>query len=165
MSDLARLRLDIETAEGFRRIAYKDTRGFWTAGYGHFLDQTRDWSGVSFPLDQIQQWLDEDIGRALAQAQKLPEWNALDTDARENAVGELVFNMGLGTWESFTTCRLYLQRRVWAYAHDDLLKTRWAQQVGSARSQRIADYILTGKLPCPATPASDASPPSASCSA
>lgn len=143
--DKPQLLKDIEQAEGFRRVAYKDTRGFWTAGYGHKLaDQTKDWTGVEFDLDTIQQWLSGDLDNAALQARRSDEWNSLDTDARQNALVELIFNMGLGTWETFTRTRMFLSRQCWAYAAQALLESKWAGEVGKTRSQRLANYILKG---------------------
>jgi len=140
-----RLLADIEQAEGFRRIAYRDTLGNWTAGYGHLLTpQTDDWTGKEFDRPTIEQWLSQDIEAAAVQAQKLGEWAVLDTDARENAVIELVFNMGLGHWREFVLSRAALQQKNWTRASTQLLNSTWARQVGERRSTRIANYILTG---------------------
>lgn len=146
MTDRARLVEQLRVAEGVRHTAYRDSLGYWTAGVGHLLDQSKSWAGTVFSDDQINEWLEADIDAALAQAQQLPEWQALQTDARQNAVVELVFNLGLAHWKLFCRCRLCLCQGCWQCAHDELLNSRWAQQVGPARATRIATMLLTGEF-------------------
>ncbi len=134
---------DIERAEGFSLTAYKDSLGFWTIGYGHLLPSGHDWTGYTITQAQADTWLDDDIEMARASAQRLPEWTALDTPCRQNAVIELVFNMGF-KWKQFAQTRLDIQNKAWQKAHDDLLDSLWAKQVGPTRSNRLADYLLTG---------------------
>lgn len=147
-----RLLSDIKQAEGFERAAYKDTRGFWTAGYGHFLDQSKDWTGVTFDQDTIDGWLSNDCDKACGYAQGLIEWPSLDTDARQNAVVELVFNMGVGTWKLFALTRAALSHKQWQMAYDGLLNSKWAKEVQPkgfdkpGRATRIATYILRGEF-------------------
>lgn len=146
--DSPRLIEDIEGAEGFRRKAYRDTEGYWTAGYGHFLDQSKDWTGVEFSTATIRTWLEQDIATAVSEAQKLPEWKALNTDARQNAVAELVFNMGLAKWKGFHHCRNSLELAHWLPAGAQLLDSAWDHEVGRNRSQRLYNYITTGDFQC-----------------
>lgn len=150
--DKGRLLEDLKQAEGFRRQAYKDTRGFWTAGYGHFLDQSKDWTGITFDQSTIDNWLSTDVDTAQASCRSLVEWPSLDFDARQNAVVELVFNMGIGTWRGFALTRACLAHQQWQMAYDDLLDSRWAHQVQPngfdkpGRATRIGQYILRGEF-------------------
>lgn len=134
------LQYDVAQAEGCRLSAYQDTRGFWTIGYGHKIPApVADWT-----QDQADAQLVEDIGAAQAQAETLTEWAALDTACRQNAVVELVFNMGLRKWEAFIQTRDAIERSDWQTAHDQLLNSAWASEVGPDRSSRLANQLLTG---------------------
>jgi len=145
--DRPRLLRDIRHAEGFRNKPYKDSRGYWTAGYGHFLRQDYDWTGADpFPRETLEAWLSEDVEKAIAAARALHEWSALDTDARQNAVVELVFNLGPAKWEGFKRTRAALAARDWAAAKDELLNSAWAHEVQASRVDRIADYIYIGSF-------------------
>ena len=150
--DKPRLLSDLKQAEGFRREAYKDTKGFWTAGYGHFLDQSKDWTGITFDQSTIDNWLSSDVDKAQGNAQFLVEWPAMDSDARQNALVELVFNMGVGTWKQFALTRTALAHRQWQMAYNGLLESKWAREVQPngfnkpGRATRIATYILTGEF-------------------
>ena len=144
--DLNKLLSDLKQAEGVRFTAYKDSRGFWTGGVGHLLDQSKDWTNVVFTQVQVDTWLKQDVYGAQQEASELLEWPALDTDARQNAYVELIFNMGESHWESFSHTRHAVLQKNWQLAHDQLLDSAWAGEVGSHRAQRLANYLLTGEF-------------------
>lgn len=135
---------DIKSAEGLRLQAYKDSVGLWTIGYGHLLPfQNKDWSTYLIDLEEAELWLEQDIEFAQTRACELYEWSSLDTPCRQNALTELVFNMG-SKWDNFVKARQAIYNKIWKVAHDELLNSLWATQVGIARSSRIANYLLTG---------------------
>lgn len=139
---------DIQTAEGCKLKAYKDTLGFWTAGYGHLLpnQHTVDYSDFVITQQMADVWLEQDIGGATQAAKNLPEWLHCDTICRKNALTELVFNMG-SKWRGFAKCRAAMQREDWPTVYKELLNSAWAEQVGTTRSQRLAAYMLHGSYP------------------
>jgi GH24 family phage-related lysozyme (muramidase) len=143
----SRLQADVRLAEGCRLVAYRDTNGVWTIGYGHALEDGKDHSGLIWTQDMADTILDSDLANAQAQACRLPEWSSLDTACRQNAVIELVFNMGLATWETFTGTRAAIRAKQWASVYAHLLNSEWAQQVGPTRAHRIANYLLSGAYP------------------
>lgn len=142
-----RLLKDICAAESCSLIAYKDTNGFWTNGWGHLLDQHIDWTGCTITQATADSWRDHDIDTATHQAQALPEWSALDTVCRQNALVELMFNMGPRIWMQFHTTRPAMQNKNWPAVHNGLLNSAWAEEVHAMRANRIANYFLTGKYP------------------
>lgn len=149
----SRLLTDVKGAEDCRLTAYKDSRGFWTAGYGHKLDQHMDWTGHTIGQSQADAWLEADLMTAETQARTLTEWLYLETVCRQNALIELVFNMGFGNWLDFHRTRIALRQHRWQDAHDGLLDSLWARQVQPhgfdepGRATRLADYLLTGEYP------------------
>lgn len=142
------LERDLKAAEGCKLAAYKDTLGFWTAGYGHLLpnQHTTNYEGFIITQQMADVWLEQDIGGATQAAKNLPEWLHCDTICRKNALIELVFNMG-SKWRQFAKCRAAIQREDWATAYGELLNSAWAEQVGLIRSQRLAGYLLHGAYP------------------
>lgn len=142
-----RLVQDVKNSEGCKLTAYKDSLGFWTIGYGHLLDESKDWSGYQIGQDQADKWLELDLAGAETSAGYLSEWKALDTDCRKNAIVELVFNMGPSKWKLFYKTRVAIEAKKWQEAHDGLLDSLWAKQVGVNRSNRLANYLLTGQYP------------------
>lgn len=138
-----RLVHDVQLAEGCKLVAYKDTLGFWTIGTGHKLEAGIDWEGHEITQETADELLSQDLDRADEQVQNLPEAAGLNS-CRTNALIELVFNMGLHGWIGFSHCRDAIGRAMWGPAKLELLSSKWAAQVGPARSGRIANYLLTG---------------------
>jgi lysozyme len=127
--------------------AYKDTQGYWTIGIGHLLVPiTHNWWGYTITAEEAIKLLDADIITAQGFAGRLPEWKYLDTTCRQNAVVELCFNLG-PRWLDFHETRDAIMARDWQKAHDQLLASEWAVQVGPTRSNRLANYLLTGQYP------------------
>ena len=147
-----RLVKDIELAEckdGVPNlISYKDSRGNWTIGYGHLMaDQTAASEGVIITMPRADELLQLDLSTAKFSAAQTPEWPDLDTACRQNAVIELVFNMGEHRWCGFIETRAAIRAAQWQTAHDQLLKSEWAGEVHPTRANRIANYLLTGIYP------------------
>ena len=138
------LQANVKQAEGLRLEAYVDTTGHWTVGYGHKLADGHDWTGYIVTSDYANALLIVDLNQALLDACSLPEWTRLGNAARQDAVTELVFNLGEDGWRQFNRTRGLLATQQWSAAANDLLSTLWAKQVGPARSNRIANQILTG---------------------
>lgn len=142
-----RLERDIGAAESDKLTAYRDSRGFWTIGRGHFLEpQEHDWTGYSITAAQDEVFFQADIQSAEAFALRLTEFPHLDTVCRQNAVIELCFNMR-GKWLGFVHCREAIRAGNWQLAHDELLDSDWALEVHATRANRIANYLLTGEYP------------------
>jgi GH24 family phage-related lysozyme (muramidase) len=139
------LRRDIQQSERCKLISYPDTNGFWTIGWGHKLPQTA--GAVIWTQTQADSVLDADILDAWNHAQKLPEWSALDTRARTNALVELVFNMGCKTWLEFVKTRPAIRRQDWKCVSDELKDSDWYREVHATRGDRLRDYFLTGCYP------------------
>ncbi len=76
-------------AEGLRHVAYRDPPGILTACRGHTGPDVRE--GVYYTLEQCDQWLDEDMRKAITIVERcvpgLP-WQALA------AWGDAVYNLG-----------------------------------------------------------------------
>jgi lysozyme len=145
---------DIQAGEGCKLEAYKDTNGFWTIGYGHKLPKPvspEAWAGFTISQAVADRYLEEDLARSLKYASSLPEWTECDTTCRQNALTEIVFNMGAGTWQTFHDTRSAIQAKNWQSVHDHLLASKWALEVQPhgldkpGRATRIAGYFLTGQ--------------------
>jgi lysozyme len=142
--------------------AYLCPAGYWTVGWGRNLERDlkerlsaeekeRRFGSVTIGPEQAEEWIREDIRASQTEAEALPEW-AVANEVRRNAITELIFNMGLGRstppargYLSFKNTRFLMRNQRWEEAADNLLKSKWADQVGKARSGRIAAYIRTGE--------------------
>lgn len=141
-----RMVINIKTAEGLRLKAYKDSLGFWTAGYGHKLPDANDgdheWEGFVCTQAQADQWFMEDLKAAKDEVLKLGLVGV--TGVRIQAIIELMFNMGPNKLKKFIKMWGCISAGDWAGAKRELLDSLWAKQVGEARSTRIADMLETG---------------------
>lgn len=144
----ARLLMDVKAAEACRLTAYQDTLDNWTIGYGHKLPATfaSHAEGYTITQEAANAMLVEDLAAARKACQELPEWQELNV-CRENAVTELVFNMGYGHWVGFLHCRAALRAHLWSDAHDQLLASLWAKEVHAERATRLANYLRDGVYP------------------
>lgn len=137
---------DDKHVEGTNFVAFRDSLGFWTIGYGHLLDQSIDWSGHTITQQTSDNILAADIMERTAQVTRLGEWGSCDTSCRSNALLECVFNLGIGHWQSeFPLTRRAIEAKQWATASANLLASpKWIKQVGLKRVARLADYFASG---------------------
>ncbi|MDB5448589.1 MAG: lysozyme [Phenylobacterium sp.] len=134
---------DLKVAEGLRLKAYRDTVDIWTVGYGH----AHVLPGTVWTQAQADAELLEDIAQAAAQCDAhLPWWRSL-CPVRQDALVELMFNLGWGDGKrglsTFTNSLAKLRAGNFVGASAGLLLSKWSDQVG-ARAERIAAQIRTG---------------------
>jgi lysozyme len=138
--------------EGLRLTTYRDSVGKLTVGYGHNLDaKPLPWLriGVLIPKRIAEAILEQDADDAIAALDKfLPWWRQLD-DVREQVLAEMAFNMGVNAdprdgLDSFTNTLRAVQGGRWQDAHDGMLASKWAQQVGE-RARELAEMMRTGR--------------------
>lgn len=123
--------------EGLRLQPYRDSVNKWTIGYG------RNLSDVGISKDEAEYLLANDITEAkLKLGQTLPWTSQLD-DARLGVLLNMVFNMGIAGLMSFKQTLMLIQGGNFDAAADEMLKSKWAQQVG-ARAHRLALQLKTG---------------------
>lgn len=141
---------DLRKDEGSRLEAYPDPLTHaapWTIGYGHTGPDVRQ--GLIWTEEQAEDALSDDIARACRLLDiHAPWWRSLN-DARQDVLANMVFNMGwlssdgahgLGTFHHFLAAA---QLGRWEEAHDQMLTSGWAREVG-ARAKRLAAQMLTG---------------------
>lgn len=126
--------------EGCRLTAYQDTRGVWTIGWGRNLQTLR------ISAQQAAEWHNEDLSTAIAEAKGFPEYACLDTDARQNAFIEMVFNMGPRKVLGFTNMLAAIRLQHFADAAKHALDSDWAKQVGK-RAVTLSEMLRTGEFP------------------
>jgi lysozyme len=135
--DLAVLRDQLTRHEGLRLKPYRCTAGKLTIGVGRNIEDR----GIS--PDEAAILLDNDISdsiRALSRA--LPWFDALDA-VRQRALVDMSF-MGVGKLLEFRRMLAALGRQDYATAAKEALDSKWAQDVGPARSRAVARMLETG---------------------
>ena len=140
---------NIEAEEGYRPYVYDDANGQPivagytvignpTIGYGRLLTKAH---GIS--ASEAQMLLLHDVAAAEGDVSGLPVFAHLNV-ARQAALLDMDFNMGLATVEQFGTFLHLLASGQYQAAADDLGNTLWARQVGS-RATRIRQIIASGQ--------------------
>jgi GH24 family phage-related lysozyme (muramidase) len=141
---------NLKIAEGCKLIAYRDTKGLWTIGYGHLLIQKIDWTGYEIVQSTADAMFLTDIQTETAEADTLPEWAACDTQCRQDALIECVFNLGEKHWtREFPHARAAIADKQWLTVWGELTgrSPEWIADVGKPRVRRIADEFLNGSYP------------------
>lgn len=138
-------RLAIE--EGDRLVAYLDSKGILTVGKGHNCI-ARPVYGVTQAGDRITQEQDDalfatDVADACAQLDKaLPWWSTL-SDARQNIMLDMCFNMGIKTLLTFDNTLAHIKAGEYDEAAIGMAASRWAKQVGR-RAVFLENAMRTG---------------------
>ena|ERR1700749_4678367 len=134
--DKGALRAQLIVDEGSRLKPYTDTVGKLSIGVG------RNLTDVGISNDERDLMLDNDIARTIAWLDaNLPWWKNLD-DVRQGVIANMAFNLR-GRLLGFVSALAAMQVQNWQAAHDQMLDSVWARQVG-ARAQRLATQMLTG---------------------
>lgn len=133
-----RLYLDLERDEGKRPKPYRDTVGKLSIGIGRNLDD------VGLRENEMALMLRNDVAEAAHQLDtNFPWWRTM-TDARQNALCNMCFNLGIARLKGFKHTLSLLQSGDYEAAAVEVLKSKWATQVGS-RAARISDLFRKGE--------------------
>ena len=136
--DIAKAQL--RTDEGVRESAYTDSLGYLTIGVGRLIDAR---VGGKLSQDEIDYLLEHDLDRAEATAKALfPTFQAL-SDARKAVLLNMAHNLGQTRLAAFQRFREAVGAEDWGRAHDEMLDSRWADQVGE-RARRLARQLKEG---------------------
>jgi lysozyme len=130
----------VKKHEGLRLRAYQDSVGVWTIGYGTNLQ--------SLVIDEpmAAKFLDLGIFSAKIAAKMFPEWAFLDTDARQNAFIDMVYNIGPNRLAFFKKMLEAIRRQDWNTVAKEMLDSKWATQVGQ-RALTLIAMMQTGNFP------------------
>ena len=130
---LEELKLD----EGLRLKPYLCSSGKLTIGVGRNLDD------IGITRAEAMVLLDNDVDRCIRELDgALPWWRNL-TDARQRALANMCFNLGITRLRKFSRTLRALEDARYEDAARHALDSAWARQVG-ARATRIAALIRAG---------------------
>tara|TARA_R100001377_G_scaffold45206_2_gene25862 strand:+ start:1231 stop:1644 length:414 start_codon:yes stop_codon:yes gene_type:complete len=124
--------------EGFRSNVYTCSGGKKTVGYGRNLQD------IGISEEEAEMLLKNDIYEATNQLLNAFPFMATFSDVRISAMINFTFNVGIGTVRKFSNTIEYLKNEDWEAAADEMMDSKWAEQVGD-RSIQITEQIRTGK--------------------
>jgi lysozyme len=123
--------------EGLTLKPYKDTVGKLTIGCGRNLDD------VGISKSEAMMLLGADIDKVMTQLDtQLPWWRSM-TDARQQALANMAFNLGIERLLGFKNTLTAMQAGRYDEAANGMLASKWALQVGQ-RARRLADMMKKG---------------------
>lgn len=137
--DSGRLLQSVQKGEGCKLRSYQDTEKVWTIGWG------RNVQTMKISQELADAWLIEDLKTAVVSAKMFPEWAALDTDARQNAFVEMVFNLGPLRFGGFKNMRAAIAAKDWETVAEEGKDSKWFTQVGK-RAVRLLEMFRTGQF-------------------
>jgi lysozyme len=121
-------------------IAYKDSEGYPTIGYGHFMRGVESPSMSQKGADEL---FDRDYQLHRSHAEKIPGFNNLNED-QKIALIDMTFNMGPEWYKKFPKFSKALESGNFDEATSQLRDSLWAQQVGP-RADRVIKMISNNK--------------------
>lgn len=134
-----KLKTQLTVDEGRKKRVYKDTVGKLTVGAGRNITD-RDFSD-----DEIDLMLSNDINLVVGQLDKhLPWWRKM-TDARQNVIINMCFNLGISGLLGFKNTLAFMEATKYEAAAAGMLSSKWAEQVGD-RAKRLAVQMRTGEF-------------------
>lgn len=135
---------DLRRDEGFRANAYPDPLSHaepYTIGYGHTGPEVH--MGLTWSVAQAETALESDAAFAEHDLDRFaPWWRKLD-GLRQDVMVNMAFNLGATKLMKFHNTLATIEGGQWQAAHDGMLASAWARQVG-ARAVRLANQMLTG---------------------
>jgi GH24 family phage-related lysozyme (muramidase) len=139
----------LKDEEGFRLYQYKDTKGFWTIYWGHKINPGETFNHT---MEEAEDVLDKDIAIAVKATENLFPNFVSFTQARQDALTELVFNMGAGKIaKSFPRFVHNINIGSWdgaaaelKYADGKSVLSNWYKQVHPQRADVIINELIEG---------------------
>jgi lysozyme len=123
--------------EGMKLKPYRCTAGKLTIGIGRNIED----NGITEA--EARMMLRYDIEAAKTPLLKYKWFTELNL-ARQDAIINLVFNIGLPRFLKFKKTIAYLQAKDWEGAATEMMNSTWAKQVGD-RALELSAIILEGK--------------------
>ena len=130
----------IKRHEGVKSKVYLCSAGYETIGVGRNISE----SGLGLSDDEIDYLLENDIKRVQEELQDTYFWFGGLNDARQDAMVDICFNLGLTKLRGFTNALTAMSREQFDVAADEFMDIKWAKQVGM-RAIRVTEMIRSGE--------------------
>jgi lysozyme len=135
---MSRLKELLIKHEDIKLTPYRCTSGKLTIGVGHNLDD----NGISHEVAMFI--LEQDIAAVLRELHTAYPWITHLTPARQDALADMAFNLGLPRFSGFKKMLMALEAGDYIAAYEEMLDSRWAKQV-RGRARELAIMVLTGE--------------------
>jgi lysozyme len=128
--------------EGCKLVAYQDTLGVWTIGYGCTGPDIV--AGLAWTIDQAEEAFERRYSLAVEHVAGL--WTNFAIDNQRTAVlVDMAYQLGGAGLREFHSMLAAVRDSDWQGAHDACLDSLYARQT-PLRAARNANALLTGEL-------------------
>ena len=131
----------IKRHEGVKSKVYLCSAGYETIGVGRNISE----SGLGLSDDEIDYLLQNDIQRVREELRDAYFWFGALSEARQDAMIDICFNLGLTRLRGFVKAFEAMSREQFDVAADEFMDSKWAKQVGM-RALRVTEMIRDGKV-------------------
>lgn len=137
---------------GREGMPYRDSKGFWTIGRGHFIGKNLE--DLRLPSDVIQALFEDDLERVHNEACELfgdGFFYALESP-RRLAILTMFFTLGAEGFSKFHETIAAIKAEDWDTVSARILQTKWAKDVDpkqrkeEGRDDRVAYMFRTGRF-------------------
>ena len=130
----------IKRHEGVKSKVYLCSAGYETIGVGRNISE----SGLGLSDDEIDYLLQNDIQRVKEELKDTYFWFDALSEARQDAMIDICFNLGLTRLRGFVKALEAMSREQFDIAADEFMDSKWAHQVGT-RAIRVTEMIRGGE--------------------
>ena len=130
----------IKRHEGVKSKVYLCSAGYETIGVGRNISE----SGLGLSDDEIDYLLQNDIQRVKEELKDTYFWFGALSEARQDAMIDICFNLGLTRLRGFVKALEAMSREQFDVAADEFIDSKWAHQVGT-RAIRVTEMIRSGE--------------------
>jgi len=135
----AKLAEQLKKHEGLRLKPYTDTVGKLTLGIGRNLED----KGIT--EQEALFMLNNDVDYFYDKIKKEINWFWALNDARQNALVNMAFNLGVNGLLTFKNTLFLIANGSFDSAAEEMLNSKWAEQVGY-RADELAEQMRTGEF-------------------
>ena len=135
------LESELRRDEGVRPTIYQDSLGIWTYAVGHNGNKPLSTRAMSMILEDDILDAEKDLDRVF------PTWKTELTERRKRVLLNMMFNMGLPTFEDgpegFPKFWAAIRAKDYKEARAQMIDSKWHRQVG-VRAEHLELIILEG---------------------
>ena len=128
---------DLKSDEGWEPSAYQDHLGYWTLGFGFLIDERK---GGEIPVSIAESWLVYAATKRWNDLASRHPWMDDQPEDVQRALGNMVYQMGVGGVSNFKNMLSALQSGDRHLAANEALDSRWAIQTPE-RAKRVTDLM------------------------
>ena len=138
------LKQRIKKNEGFRSIAYLDSLGNYTIGYGHLIKKNEAWLlKKKIPKKKLSEIFERDFNLAVNNYNKLYKKKSFQKDIKEVFI-EMIFQMGHKNQKKFAKMLEHIEKNNLFLAALEMKSSLWYNQTPK-RVDSLIDVLLKKK--------------------